>query len=294
MLFDRPYMNYRDDYAKMARDAMNAVWTLIAVNIGCFILFYGGDGAKSLLLWPNAFQFRVWQPFTYMFFHADFMHIFFNMYGLYLFGRLIAPILGRTRFLLLYFISGLCGAGLWMAANWGQPYPALGASGALFGVMLGVAMLRPNLQFYLFFVPVPVKAKTLVVVYALIEIISQWSMRDNIAHLAHLGGFVGAYIYLMWFCRRDVVWSLGDLFRSRGPRFYRNNTPPGGEPRGGRGAESGGTAAGTGPEPRVTKVSQQEVDRLLDKISREGINSLSDYERAELQFFREQMRGSGR
>lgn len=294
MIFDRSYMHYRDDYAKMARDAMNAVWMLIAANIFCFLLSnFGNDVPGSLLLFPNARQFHPWQPFTYMFFHANFTHILFNMYGLYLFGSLVAPILGRRRFLLLYFISGLCGAFLWLFANWGNPYPALGASGALFGVMVAVAMLRPNQEFFIFFVPVPVKSKTLVVVYALIEIMSEWrGFGAGIAHLAHLGGFVGGYLYLILFCKRDVIWSFSDLFRRRGPHFYRASDAPPPQP-GPAATNTDANGGGAGEKP-ITKVSQQEVDRLLDKISREGINSLTDYERAELQFFREQMRGSGR
>ena len=300
MFSERFYNQFRDDSGFRAREAMNALWVLIGINLFCFAVSdFGAAFDQNLagafrsprlarmMLFTSKERFEVWQVLTYMFFHGSFTHILFNMYGLYLFGSLTAPILGRTRFLLLYFISGLTGAAFWLAANWGSPHPALGASGALFGVMVSVAMLRPNQEFFLFFVPVPVKAKTLIVVYALLELVSQQrGFATGVAHLAHLGGFVGGYLYLRFFCRREVVWTLGDLFAPRGPRPWRPS----------------GSASAPRPEPRreeaphgpITHVSQKEVDRLLDKISRDGINSLSDYERAELQFFRERMRGSGR
>ena len=287
MLGERSYMQFRDDYGKAAREAMQCVWVLIGINVMVYLLNIGENGA--LYLWANEYKFRWYQLITYMFFHDGFWHIFFNMYGIYLFGSMAAPILGRTRFLILYFLSGIGGALLHLAANWGDKYPTVGASGALFGVMLAAAMLRPNTEMFLLFIPVPVKLKTLVVVYALLEILSSGKL-DNIAHLAHLGGFVGAYLYLIIFCKKDVIWSLKDLFKgvggpSAGKAFDRNG-PSGGRP-------SGDGASGS-PQPHITHVTQQEVDRLLDKISQEGINSLTDYERAELQFFREKMQSRGR
>lgn len=285
MLGERSYMQYRDDYGKSAREAMQCVWVLIGINVAFYLLGTGDNSA--LQLWANGDKFRWYQLVTYMFCHDGFGHIFFNMYGIYIFGSMVAPILGRSRFLILYFLSGIGGALLHLAANWGEMYPTVGASGALFGVMLAVAMLRPNTEIFLLFIPVPIKMKTLVVVYALLEILSSGKL-DNIAHLAHLGGFVGAYLYLIIFCRNDVVWSLKDLFKGSGSRKTFDRNGPSG---------SGSTAekeAPGSPQPHITHVSQQEVDRLLDKISQEGINSLTDYERAELQFFREQMQSRGR
>lgn len=284
MLGDRSYMRFRDDYAEHARKAMQAVWAIIGINIAVFLLNIGENGA--LYLWANEYKFQPYQLVTYMFFHDGFGHIFFNMYGLYLFGSMVAPILGRNRFLILYFISGIGGALLHLAANWGARFPTVGASGALFGVMMAVAMLRPNTEIFLLFIPVPIKVKTLVIVYAVLEILSSGRL-DNIAHLAHLGGFVGAYLYLILFCKRDVVWSLKDLFKGSGPggkaKTFDRHAPAD--------SSKSDTAAG---EPEIKHVSQQEIDRLLDKISEEGINSLTEFERAELQFFREQMQSRGR
>jgi membrane associated rhomboid family serine protease len=196
-------MFYRDDMARQAREAINTVWVLIAINVIVYLLPINPDG--PLALWANnykdAYPFRPWQLVTYMFLHADFMHLLFNMYGLFLFGRLVAPVLGRTRFLILYFVGGIVGGLLHLAANWNAVPPniAVGASGALFGVMMAVAMIRPNLEMYIMFIPVPVKMKTLVLVYAALEIFSQWKLNTHVAHLAHLGGFIGGYLIMLCF-----------------------------------------------------------------------------------------------
>ena len=283
-------MRFRDDYEKFARQGINTVWVLIIINVALYIV----NPSDKFALWANSFapsilpedcySFAPYQLITYMFMHGGFAHILFNMWGMHIFGLLIAPILGRVRFLILYFVSGISGALLFLLANWNHVpvSAAVGASGALFGVMMAVAMLRPNVELCLFFV-ILVKMKTLVVVYALLEIISHWRGGDNIAHLAHLGGFIGAYFYIIFFCKKDVVWSLKDLFafavpHSSGKSFDRH--------------APGSDAGENGPTPHITHVSQQEVDRLLDKISNDGINSLTDYERAELQFFREQMKNN--
>lgn len=293
MLNDRPYMRFRDDYASHVRQGVNTVWALIAINVIVYII--GINPTGRLALWANMFSdaeayriynFAPYQLVTYMFLHGGFSHILFNMWGLYIFGMLVAPILGRTRFLILYFLSGIGGGLLHMLANWDSPVPVVGASGALFGVMMAVAMLRPNVEMFIMFIPVPVKMKTLVVVYALLEIASNYRV-DNIAHLAHLGGFVAAYLYLIFFCKKDVVWSLKDIFGGNFRRTF-DRTAASGH------AAEANKSGGTAPEPHITHVSQHEVDRLLDKISRDGINSLTDYERAELQFFREQMQNRGR
>ncbi|MBE6367780.1 MAG: rhomboid family intramembrane serine protease [Lentisphaerae bacterium] len=290
MLDDRPYMRFRDDFARHVRDAINTVWILIAVNV--LVYLTGINNVGRFALWADSRYFEPYQLITYMFLHGGFTHVFFNMYGLFIFGRLVAPVLGRQKFLWVYFISGVCGGLLHLLANWNAahpPIPTVGASGALFGVMMAVAMTRPNVEMYIMFIPVPVKMKTLVIIYAVLEILSNGRL-DNIAHLAHLGGFIGAYIFLLIFCKREVVWSLKDLFKgfSGGGKTFDRHAPQDPPPAG------GGNGAQSAPEPHITHVSQKEVDRLLDKISREGVNSLTDYERAELQHFREQMQSNGR
>ena len=153
---------------------------------------------------------QIYQLVTAMFMHGSFSHIFFNMWALYIFGSIVAPILGGNRFMALYLISGLTGNLLWLFANFNSPQPAflLGASGAVFGVMLAVAMLTPQVRFMMLFFPTPVKVTTLIIVYAMIEIFSELGRLgvNNIAHLAHLGGFIGAYVYLKFIFGRTIPW----------------------------------------------------------------------------------------
>ena len=284
------------DYEAMRkiRQARNTVWALIGINVLAFFMV-NQPMMKDLALWTPIKFFKPLQLVTYMFLHDGFGHIFFNMWGLYVFGMLLAPVLGRQKFLILYFVSGIVGGLLQLAAMWKAPHmtATVGASGALFGVMMGVAMTKPDIEMYLLFFPVPIKMRTLIIIYALLEVLSKWQLNTNIAHMAHLGGFIGAYIYMIIFNRKDVVWSLKNIFSSSGSgakkqreHFDRHAPAP----------EKTTTIddAPGGPEPHITKVSQKEVDRLLDKISEHGINSLTEYERAELQFFRDQMKNQGR
>jgi membrane associated rhomboid family serine protease len=258
----------------------NIVYILIAMNVMVFILLSSGGGGRRLL-YEFALssygikQFKIWQFVTYMFIHAGFAHIFFNMWGLYLFGTAILPVLGTVGFLKLYFLSGVSGAGLWLLANWNSPIPIVGASGAVFGVMMAAAMLYPNLRIQLLFPPIPMKMKTFVTVYAAIEIVSEFSnSRGGIAHLAHLGGFISAY----WYIRSvygDRVWDMFGGLRTLAWRKKKKPSPPSKLPDGWK--------VYSNPDPlRPGSVSKEEVNRILDKILEHGIDSLTEEEKATL------------
>lgn len=140
-----------------------------------------------------------WQVFTYMFVHANITHILFNMLGLFFFGIQVERRLGSTEFLWYYLVSGV-GAGLislglfWLA---GTPTVLLGASGAVFAVMLAFATLFPGAMIYVFGI-IPVRAPVLVLVYTGIEIVSEFfGFRSGVAHLTHLAGFLVGYLYLL-------------------------------------------------------------------------------------------------
>lgn len=171
--------------------------------------------------------FKIWQPITYMFMHANIAHIFFNMFALYSFGSILEAHWGGKRFINFYLITGL-GA---LALQWGvQAFevaqitgsaindlqtldinnqtllgiytgPMVGASGAIFGILVAFAMLYPNLELYIMFIPVPVKAKYIVPVYILVEL-SLGVVKipgDSIAHFAHLGGaLIGFILVKLW------------------------------------------------------------------------------------------------
>jgi membrane associated rhomboid family serine protease len=146
---------------------------------------------------------RPWTALTYMFLHAGFGHLFFNMLSLYFFGPRVEVRLGSRRFITLYLVSGLMGAVLSVLSPW---VPIVGASGAVFGVMLAFARYWPREPVYLWGI-VAVEARILVLFMAAISL--YFGVRPgaggNIAHLAHLGGFVGAFLYLKWIERRPAL-----------------------------------------------------------------------------------------
>ncbi len=293
--------NYRRRTDSSPDDAVKAIWFII---LACALIFLLGrdDMILSMCLdAPDIRKMELWRLVTYMFLHANIGHIFFNMWGLYIFGKGVAIILGRKRFLSLYFISGIFGGLVWVAANWKSPYPVIGASGAVFGVMLAMAMLDPNQEYLILFLPVPIKCKTLIVVYALLEIISEYSgAKGNVAHLAHLGGFVGGYIFLKAFCSQYIKWD-PLAFLSAGASRRQSSPPPGWgfaedknndkkrdfDPR--RPMDQNAKSFSSN-NYRNEAVSPKEIDRLLDKISQSGINSLTADELANLRRAREQMK----
>jgi membrane associated rhomboid family serine protease len=144
---------------------------------------------------PARLLVQPWSPFTYMFLHGGFMHLLFNMIALFFFGPRLEVRLGSRRFLALYFISGLAGALLSVPFS---PYTIIGASGAVYGVLLGFARYWPRERIYIWGV-LPVEARVLVIVMVALSLFGGFGGgRDGVAHFAHLGGFLGGYAYLRW------------------------------------------------------------------------------------------------
>ena len=172
-----------------------------------------------------ASDFKPFQLVTYMFMHADFQHLFFNMFAVWMFGRTLEMVLGPKRFLTYYIVCGI-GAGLvqeliqyleyaiklshYDGVNTGVAVipmaeylnlmTTVGASGAVFGILLAFGMLFPNSQMFVFPLPFPIKAKFFVIGYAVIELFAGLgSSGDGIAHFAHLGGMIfGLVLILYW------------------------------------------------------------------------------------------------
>ena len=142
-------------------------------------------------------RFRVWQLVTYMFMHASFDHLFFNMFALWMFGYVLENFWGGKRFLLYYLVCGI-GAGLLnlLIPGWSI---TVGASGAVYGILLAFGMMFPNERIYLYFL-LPIKAKWFVIGYAAIELFEGvFRSYDGIAHFAHLGGMLfGLLLILYW------------------------------------------------------------------------------------------------
>ena len=254
----------------------NVIYWLIGINALAFLLIPIGS---RLWLYDFALSaygvqsFKLWQPVTYMFLHGNFAHIFFNMWGLYLFGMAILPMLGTARFLQLYFLSGVSGAGLWLLLNWHSNVPLVGASGAIFGVMMAAAMLHPNMQIQLLFPPIPMTMKTFVTVYAVIEIVSELTSggSSNVAHLAHLGGFFSAYLYLKYLYG-NRVWDMFGALTSwiKFPASVKKQPPI----RPSSKVPEGWQVYST-PKSESRPVSNEEINRILDKISATGLKSLT-------------------
>ena len=204
---------------------------LLIINVLCFFgaivaRRYGIDLNDVLgLHFFLASDFKPFQLVTYMFMHADFQHIFFNMFAVWMFGRTLELVLGAKRFLTYYMVCGI-GAGLvqelvqyiqyamelshYDGVNTGlavipmEEYlnmmTTVGASGAVYGILLAFGMLFPNTQMFVFPLPFPIKAKFFVIGYAIIELVSGLgSSGDGIAHFAHLGGMIfGFFLIVYW------------------------------------------------------------------------------------------------
>jgi membrane associated rhomboid family serine protease len=258
------------------QNGMKVLWGLVIVNVLMYLFIAPPDSEtyRELALKCWCGDFKVYQLMTAGFLHGGFSHIFFNMYGLYLFGKLVVRHLNGREFLWLYIVGVLCGNLLFLGIYWQRSAPLVGASGAVCAVMMAAAMLEPERRFTVLFMPFdPIKTSTLVVCYTIIEVVlALGGPNSGIAHLAHLGGFVGGYLLVKFLRRGNVAW---DPFRSK--RIINWKGPVTGE--------TDATYANDG-----APVSQRELDALLDKISRYGINSLSPDELARLKQAREEMR----
>ena len=186
--------------------------------IGTFALFY-----------PTSVYFHWWQVVTHMFMHGGFWHIFFNMYTLLIFGCVVERIIGSKKFLLFYFICGLGAVALHLGVEYLQMQsymqgaalgnataiqniamikntPTVGASGAIYGVLMGYAMLFPESRMTLLFPPVTLSAKWMVAIFAAIELFTGVTgISAGIAHFAHLGGMLIGWLMILSWRKRGVL-----------------------------------------------------------------------------------------
>jgi membrane associated rhomboid family serine protease len=181
----------------------NAAFALIFLNFGIFFLTSVAPGLLRVLAMNPRYVMQegyFWTPFTYMFVHGGLSHILFNMLGLFFFGTQVEHRIGSNEFLLFYLSVGFLAGVFSLAMYWlsGNYFVFLiGASGAVFGVLLAFATYFPHAQIYLFGI-LPVPAPILVVGYTFIEIYSQiLGGRGNVAHLTHLAGFGFAFLYFL-------------------------------------------------------------------------------------------------
>lgn len=193
---------------------------LLIINIAIWLIEFTMPGFCNTLLqfcalhYFKAPDFNPVQFITYMFMHDNrsITHIFFNMFSLWMFGRILEQVWGSRRFLIYYFVCGI-GAAIVQEIVWAislsqfvitneayyNMFITIGASGAIFGLLMGFAFVFPNLPMYLFFIPIPIKAKYMAIGYGVIEFFLGVAGGGTIAHFAHLGGLLfGLIILLIW------------------------------------------------------------------------------------------------
>ena len=268
----RPRPSYRDhqDTPSLQVPPHMTLWVrrLLIANVAVFFLTLAlpGEIVNQLVLVPALLPIRPWSVLTYQFLHAGFWHLLMNMVGLFFFGPRLEARIGSRHFLLLYLVSGVGGAVFSILTP--RAF-IVGASGAVFGVLLGFARYWPRERIYVYAV-IPVEARVLVVFLAALSLWSGIGGGGNIAHFAHLGGFVGGWIYLNVMERRSPA-----------RRFKREVEEAGiGKPSG-RDLERWEGVDRDGLHP----INRDEYDRVLGKAREEGVPSVTAQERAFMERF---------
>ncbi|HBF04735.1 MAG TPA: rhomboid family intramembrane serine protease [Prevotella sp.] len=296
---------------------------LLIVNVAVFVAsyFFGKDVSGESLLnnWLGlhffmASDFHIYQLFTYMFMHGGFEHILFNMFALWMFGCVVERVWGPKKFLFYYIVCGV-GAGLFQEAaqyvtyvvkdlgaydfvNTGVAripmgeylnlWTTVGASGAIYAILLAFGMIYPNERIFIFPIPIPIKAKYFVMGYAVIELGSaMFTSGDGVAHIAHLGGMVFGFFLIRYWRKQleggyhgtasaDAFDRLKGMFggRNRGRQqfTYTKN----------ENYSSHDTYQQDAECTPNQKASQAEIDRILDKIRKSGYDSLTKEEKQTL------------
>ncbi|MCD8296496.1 MAG: rhomboid family intramembrane serine protease [Prevotella sp.] len=262
------------------------------------------------ILAPN---FSIYQLFTYMFMHANFEHLFFNMFALWMFGCVVENVLGSKRFLIYYIICGIGAGVIQEVAQFGSFYvlateqfpgfsaadimilahnssgllstwTTVGASGAIYAVLLAFGMIFPNERIFIFPLPIPIKAKWFVGIYIIVELFSALATtNDSVAHFAHLGGMLFGYFLIRYWRNHPGG---GNYGRNRGQQFF-DNLKNNWERRSNRKADN---AKRNDTQRRESdweynakkKADMDEIDRILDKVRRSGYDSLTEEEKKKL------------
>ena len=205
--------------------------TLLIINVIMFVATYINPGLMKGLFamaYPASTDFRWWQPLTHMFMHDGIWHILFNMYTLVMFGMVVERVLGTKKFLILFFVTGFGAVLLHTGVEYFQvrslikeytpvPYSAqqiydsiphvLGASGAVYGVLVAFAMLYPEARMTLIFPPVTLDAKWMVAIFIGIELVTGITgTQVGIAHFAHLGGALFGFLLILYWRKRGELW----------------------------------------------------------------------------------------
>lgn len=216
-----------------SRNSAPATTNIIIINVLVMIMIVLNEQfmiEHFALFYPASPFFRPWQFITHMFMHGGFWHIFFNMYTLWIFGSVLERTWGWKKFLVFYFVTGLGAALLHTGVQYieAQVYmsqiaegsqqamaalhqlkltPTVGASGAIYGLLLGFAMLYPDARLTLIFPPVTLKAKWFVIIFAVIELVTGVTgIGGGIAHFAHLGGMLFGWLLIMYWKKKRTLY----------------------------------------------------------------------------------------
>lgn len=176
--------------------------TLLIANVVVFGLqaLVGPMLGAWFALWPLGPNFGIWQVLTYAFLHGGFAHLFFNMFGLYMFGSELERHWGARRYFVFYFASVVAAAITQLLAAYvsGEQYPTVGASGGIFGLLLGFAVTFPRRRLLLLFPPIPLPAWLFVTLYGILELtLGVTGTQSGVAHFAHLGGMLGGLLVML-------------------------------------------------------------------------------------------------
>jgi len=279
-IYDRDY--YKEAPRHSALSDWSAVTTLIAINVAVFLveMFSDNNWIESHLgLRPNLFShpWQAWQLLTHAFVHdsRSLQHILFNMIALWIFGVDVERIYGRKEFFRIYLAFAISAGLVWVTLETAAGHDlngpgAVGASGAIMGIIFVYICHYPTRQFLLFFA-IPVPAWMLGVIYVGLDFAGVVSPArdDNVAHFAHLGGALAGLVYFR------TGWSLASLVPQRLPNWLRGRRPK-------LRVRRDDDRDDQNPYRSPTEM-QNRVDELLEKISRQGEASLSDDERRELE-----------
>ena len=292
---------------------------LLIINVLVYLLASVVElGGKSLTDWGAlhffmASDFHVYQFITYQFLHGGFTHLFFNMFALWMFGCVIENVWGPKKFIFYYIFCGV-GAGLcqemvqyisFAADGLTSLDPAqvlnvngqrlmtvdqimnlsstIGASGAVYGILLAFGMTFPNERIFIFPLPIPIKAKWFVAIYAIIEFVSAMSsVGDGVAHMAHIGGMLFGFLLILYWRKRPNSYFNVDATRQFFDKWSRTSRT---SHTGNTGWNTTTTHPRTGDDLEYNarkKARQEEIDKILDKIRVSGYDSLSKEEKRRL------------
>ena len=241
----------------------NAIKVLISINFVIFILqtlsksetlFFPLFGLVPKLVWSEK---MIWQPVTYLFFHGGIWHVLINMFVLWMFGSELERLWGKNHFLKFYFITGVGSGLVTMSFNLQSITPVVGASGAVYGVLLAYGLTYPNRTVYLYGI-IPIKSLWFVLGIGFIAFMSSFDSMSQVSHITHLSGMLIGYFMLKKPIKLKGLWF---QLRKKTLEYQIQRE-----------------------EKELSKnfIVEQDINQILDKINQEGFDSLTDQEQDRL------------